>query len=76
MKKLSQFTPLFTAFIAFIALIGGFSFAVDLAIRPIKIELTEIKANQARFERDVTLKLDKILDVRDLKGKRSTAVAF
>ena len=43
---MEEFVPLFQAVIAFMALIGGFSFAVDLVIRPIKKDI-------ARLEKDI-----------------------
>lgn len=56
-KGMKEFTPLFQGFIAFMALIGGFTFSVDYIVKPLKTEIElvkenqkDIKENQVRFE--------------------------
>ena len=48
---MEQFTPLFQAFLAFMALIGGFSFAVDLIVRPLKKDIAKLEAGQAEIKK-------------------------
>ena len=47
---MEQFVPLFQAFIAFMALIGGFTFAVDVIFRPLKKDVERLEKGQAKLE--------------------------
>ena len=49
-------TFLVQAFIAFMALVGGFSFAVDLIVRPLKKDVERLEVGQGKLES----RLDKV----------------
>ena len=54
MDKLAKFTPVFTAFIAFSALIGLFNLSVYMIIRPLKTDVSRMKTDLSRINTDVS----------------------
>lgn len=54
---MESFIPLFQAIIAFVAVLTGLGFVFSLLLNPVKKDISNLEAGQAKLER----KLDQIL---------------